>query len=101
LGANSVSVNKEGLRIGLPQRKGNSGAVGRFHPHGELLPEYRADSGGNPEIGRVADSGEYAASGGFAQERAARAGKNPPADGQVLYAADFPPVRQRLPESPA
>ena len=104
LGANSVSVNKEnkeGMRIGLPQRKGNSGAVGRFHPHGELLPEYRADSGGNPEIGRVADSGEYAASGGFAQERAARAGKNPPADGQVLYAADFPPVRQRLPESPA
>lgn len=104
LGANSVSVNKEnkeGMRIGLPQRKGNSGAVGRFHPHGELLPEYRADSGGNPEIGRVADSGEYAASGGFAQERAARAGKNPPADGKVLYAADFPPVRQRLPKSPA
>ena len=104
LGGNSVSVNKEnkeGLRIGLPQRKGNSGAVGRFHPHGELLPEYRADSGGNPEIGRVADSGEYAASGGFAQERAARAGENPPADGKVLYAADFPPVRQRLPKSPA
>lgn len=48
--------------------------------------------GGNPEIGRVADSGEYAASGGFTQERAARAGKNPPADGKVLYAADFPPV---------
>ncbi len=103
-GANSVSVNKEnkeGMRIGLPQRKGNSGAVGRFHPHGELLPEYRADSGGDPEIGRVADSGEYAASGGSAQERAARAGKNPPADGKVLYAADFPPVRQRLPKSPA
>jgi len=26
------------MRIGLPQRKGNSGAVGRFHPYGELLP---------------------------------------------------------------